>query len=203
MSTYQAASGAVSLDDPIVLKLYAWNARVSGEFMAPLHLCEVVIRNAVCEGIEAVYGPMWPWSVGFEQSLPYPPKGYNPRRDLQQARQGMNTAGKVIPELKFVFWQKMFTSRYDVRLWNTYLRQIFPNADQQKTIGQIRTDIYSELETIRGLRNRIAHHEPIIARQLDVDFDKIHALIEIRCTRSAAWMLETTGRVRTTIKNRP
>jgi hypothetical protein len=65
----------------------------------------------------------------------------------------------------------------------TYLRQIFPNANQQKAIDQIRTEIYSDLETIRGLRNRMAHHEPVIARQLHVDFNKIHALLELRSHR--------------------
>ena len=132
MSTYQTASGASNPDDEAALKLYAWNARVSGEFMAPLHLCEVVVRNAASEAIEIVYGPLWPWSPGFEQSLPTQ-NGYNPRRDLQSARRGMNTAGKVIPELKFVFWQKLFTSRYDGRLWTPYLRQVLPHADPQKT----------------------------------------------------------------------
>lgn len=31
------------------LALYAWNAQVSAAMLAPLHLCEVVIRNAVSD----------------------------------------------------------------------------------------------------------------------------------------------------------
>ena len=36
------------------LELYAWNMEVSAAFMVPLHLCEVAIRNAAGDAIEAV-----------------------------------------------------------------------------------------------------------------------------------------------------
>ena len=127
MSTFEAAAGVTASDDPRALALYAWNARVSSALLAPLHICEVVIRNAASEAIEQVYGPRWPWQIGFEQSLPSPRTGYNPQRDLQNARSRVNTTGKVIPELKFVFWQRLFTSRHDQRLWNPYLRLVLPN----------------------------------------------------------------------------
>jgi len=103
MGTYEAAAGVRTDDDPAALMLYAWNAEVSGALLAPLHVCAVVIRNAVADAIEAVYGPRWPWSPTFEHSLPNPMQGYSPRRDLQSARRVAPTAGKVIPELKFVF----------------------------------------------------------------------------------------------------
>ncbi|WP_246183114.1 hypothetical protein [Mycolicibacterium grossiae] len=37
--------------------------------------------------------------------------------------------GKVIPELKFVFWENLFTRRHDGRLWNRHLRTVLPNLD--------------------------------------------------------------------------
>lgn len=107
MGTYETAAG--SADTAEALELYAWNAQVSAALLAPLHVCEVVIRNAVAEAIEVQYGANWPWSTGFERSLPDPKFGYSPRKDLQSARRSATTVGKVIPELKFVFWQKMFT----------------------------------------------------------------------------------------------
>jgi len=113
MSTYEVA---VAHNDIATLALYAWNAQVSAALLAPLHICEVVVRNAVSDTLEAIYGARWPWSNGFEQSLPDPRLGYSQRKDLQQARSRAQTTGKVIPELKFVFWQKMFTGRYDARV---------------------------------------------------------------------------------------
>lgn len=63
MGTYERA--VVAEHDYIAaaaLDLYNWNAQVSGAFMAPLHICEVVVRNAVSDALTAVYGPNWPWS---------------------------------------------------------------------------------------------------------------------------------------------
>jgi hypothetical protein len=186
MGTYEIAAAH---DEVTALALYSWNAQVSAALMAPLHICEVVVRNAVSDTLEVVYGARWPWSVGFEQSLPHHRFGYSPRKDLQSARNGAPTTGKVIPELKFVFWQKMFTGRYDARLWNKHLRTAFPGLDPTRTVSDLRREIYEELERIRKLRNRIAHHEPIFKRNLTEDLDRIVDLIELRCTVTASWML--------------
>ena len=186
MGTYEIAAAH---DDIASLALYSWNAQVSATLLAPLHICEVVVRNAVSDTLEAVYGARWPWSVSFEHSLPAPPAGYSPRKDLQLTRSREPTTGKVIPELKFVFWQKMFTGRHDARLWNSHLVRVFPGLDSTRTISDLRKEIYDELEHIRTLRNRIAHHEPIFKRNLTDDLDRIVALVEFRCKVTASWML--------------
>ncbi|MGA3081866.1 MAG: hypothetical protein ABSD44_10845 [Terracidiphilus sp.] len=189
MATYDAAAGVTGNEDPAALKLYAWNAQVSAALLAPLHICEVVIRNSVADSLEIVYGTRWPWSSVFELSLPAPGIGYSPRKDLQSVRRHQNSTGKVIPELKFVFWQKMFTSRHDLRLWDAHLMSVLPGLDPAKTVGQLRHEIYDNLEEIRKLRNRIAHHEPIFARNLSDDLQGIVDLIELRCKVTAAWMI--------------
>jgi hypothetical protein len=126
----------------------------------------------------------------FETSLPAPLYGYNPRKDIQLNRRTQSTTGKVIPELKFVFWQKMFTQRYDVRLWDVHLRRVLPNLDPVKTIAHLRQEIYTDLEDVRLLRNRIAHHEPIFKRKLTDDLDQVTALIRFRCRLTADWMVQ-------------
>jgi hypothetical protein len=192
MTTYDAA---IPASDPqreaSAVALYRWNARIAGALLSPLHVCEVVVRNAVSEAVEQVYGPRWPWSDGFLQSLPNPPKnaGYNPQRDLVMSRSQPST-GKVIPELKFVFWQKMFTSRHDARLWTPHLRDLFPNHGSDSTVGALRTRIYDDLEVIRRLRNRIAHHEPTFSRDLDSDMAMIIDLVQLRSPTTAAWIQE-------------
>ncbi|MCX8516878.1 MAG: hypothetical protein ORN29_02170 [Rhodoferax sp.] len=188
LGRYESEAGVQGDGDLAALILYAWNAQVSGALLSPLHICEVVVRNAVANALEANYGARWPWSPTFERSLPDPLQGYSPRKDLQSARRAAATTGKVIPELKFVFWQKMFTSRYDTRIWNTYLRRVMPNLDPAKTIPELRTAIYNDMEMVRLLRNRIAHHEPIFTRALGDDYRVIHALIERCCAVTAGWM---------------
>ena len=189
MATYELAAAVTGDEDPAALALYAWNAQVSAALLAPLHICEVVIRNSVSDALEMVYGAMWPWSPGFEQSLPAQGIGYSPRKDLQDVRRIQTSTGKVIPELRFVFWLKMFTSRHDNRLWNTHLTRVLPNLAPAKPVGQLRREIYDSLEEIRKLRNRIAHHEPIFARNLSGDLQRIVDLVEVRCKVTARWMM--------------
>jgi len=194
VGTYEQAKGltkpglVVPLSLDKALELYAWNAQVSAAFMHPLHICEVVVRNGVANAIEVVYGANWPWSAAFIRSLPNPTVGYNPRRDLLSARNGQTTAGKVIPELKFVFWQRMFTSRHDSRLWMPLMGTIFPNFPAATPIPGNRLWMFNALDGIRLLRNRIAHHEPIFARNLGDDFNVVCQLIERRCPNTATWM---------------
>lgn len=172
------------------LALYAWNAQVSAAMLAPLHMCEVVIRNAVSEALATVYGPQWPWSHVFEASLPNPRVGFNARRELMRSRAHQLSTGKVIAELKMVFWQKMFTARFDTRIWNPHLRTVMPYLDQIKTVQDLRRLIHTDLEQLRELRNRIAHHEPIFKRTLVSDFTKIQELIAFRCPTTSAWMVK-------------
>lgn len=182
--------GAASGDVDKALALYAWNARIAAALMVPTHFAEVTARNAVSEVLTSVYGSQWPWSSGFEQSLPNPPSHantYNPRRDLQKTRLRHATTGKVIADLKFVFWQKMFTQRHDQRLWSPHIATLFPYAPASSAAG-LRLRVADDLESIRQLRNRIAHHEPIFMRPLFVDLGKMLDLVQIRCANTGAWV---------------
>ncbi len=192
LGTYETlAGGPPGLEQTEkALSLYMWNAQISSAFLVPLHICEVVIRNAISDVLATVYGPEWPWSPGFERSLPKPTKGYRPTDDLINARRNQPTTSKVIPELKFVFWQMMLTGRFDKRLWNNYLVASFPNASYRTSnCSQLRQKLYAELDVIRKLRNRIAHHEPIVSRMLHDDFIIIKNLVSSRCTFTAEWMV--------------
>lgn len=190
MSTYEKITGVHDDEDASALDLYVWNAQVSGAFLAPLHICEVVIRNAVADVLAWKYGSNWPWSPAFEKSLPSPPVGYNARRDLFDARQKVSVGqtGKVIAELKFIFWQRMFTKRHDGRLWAHKLMTVLPHLDSTQTYQQLRKGLYDELESLRVLRNRIAHHEPILTRNLHADYSRITQIIRYRSAETANWM---------------
>lgn len=190
MGTYEEAAGASACDSPLALALYAWNAAVSAAFLVPLHICEVLVRNAVSDALQAVYGNRWPWSATFERSLPDPSNGYSPRKDLQRASRNAPTTSKVIPELTFVFWQKMFTKRHDFRIWDAQLLLIMPNLEAGKPVAALRQNIYGDLEQIRRLRNRIAHHEPIFSRSLADDYQKILALVGFRSAETVSWLKE-------------
>ncbi|RZF59038.1 hypothetical protein EWE75_24010 [Sphingomonas populi] len=185
-ATYLQAMGN---DHERALALYEWNLDVSSAMIVPLQVCEVAIRNGVAEAIERVHGANWPWNNGFIRSLPRP-KGqfrYNAARDLQACATALPTTGKIIAELKFAFWEHIFTAGQDGRIWNPHFHACFPGAPHGQ-IAQCRATAYADLRAIRHLRNRIAHHEPIFTRNLADDYQRIHDMIAWRSQVAAAWM---------------
>ena len=190
LKTFEVATSVLPKERG-ALALYAWNAQVSAAMLAPLHICEVTLRNAVSDAIASVYGPTWPWNPAFIGSLPSSGK-WNMRSHLSGLTAAMPartaTTGTIIPEINFVFWEKMFTGRFDAQIWMHYLFSVLPNFDQNNTVQQARFKINQDLLKVRRLRNRIAHHEPILARNLSDDLATLKELVGFRCLETAAWM---------------
>ena len=200
-ATYlQACNG----DRANALALYRWNIEVSSAFLVPLNILEITLRNAIVEAIVSVHGGTWPWSTGFIRSLPNPSvPSYSPTRDLQALSRKHRTAGKIIADLKFVFWEKMLSARHDGRLWDNAFNVVFPNAPQVPGgNAQNRGELRDDVEEIRKLRNRIAHHEPIFARPLKLDLDRMVKAVRWRCDTTADWLLEIES-VTPLLSNRP
>ena len=191
-STYLDARGQ---DVEQALNLYRWNLEVSSALLVPLQICEVSIRNAVAYALEQKYGAQWNQSNGFIQSLPDPRTGHSPRQNLINTnnkiqRAGNLTAGKVIAELNFVFWEQMFTARHDDRLWANHFFNVFPNADNTQTHYTLRAEAHTTIYHIRKLRNRIAHNEPVFKRNIIDDYNQILKMIEWRCADTVDWVNE-------------
>lgn len=181
---------ATTNDRERALALYEWNLELSSAFIIPLQICEVAVRNAVAEAIEKIHGATWPWSNGFLRSLPRPKRitDYNPETDLRFVASRQPTTGKVVAEVKFAFWENMFTAGQDSRIWNAHFAVSFPGAPVGEEITILRAKVHHDLRTIRKLRNRIAHHEPIFARDIAADYSMIRELVEWRSPVAAAWM---------------
>lgn len=60
---------------------------------------------------------------------------------------------------------------YEVRLWRPVLHRAFPGY-----VGP-RGPLYTDVNSVRLLRNRIAHHEPIHGRHLAADHATVRRLI--------------------------
>lgn len=183
-ATYLAAKGG---DKEAALELYLWNLEISAAFLIPLQICEVGVRNSIVAAIERTYGQNWPWERSFEISLRNPATGYSPRRDLLSLR-ALPTPGKIVAELKFVFWERMLTRSHDGAIWNPYFRSVFPNVTPHKTVQELRAEGHDSLSKIRDLRNRIAHHEPIFRRPIQEEYDRIERVIYWSNPVAAAWL---------------
>jgi len=99
-----------------------------------------------------------------------------------------------VADLRFFFWQKMFTARHDARLWDRHLPRVLPTLEDDSLTGRpARSVVHDELERIRGLRNRIAHHEPIFGRALADDYARLRRVIAWRCPIGAGWTDRAQG----------
>ena len=75
------------------------------------------------------------------------------------------TGDRIIAELNFGFWNRLFNRYYTGLLWKP-LRLIFQNMP--KHLRQ-RNTIADALYRIRTLRNRVYHYEPIFGNLQDIE----------------------------------
>ena len=71
------------------------------------------------------------------------------------------TREEILTQLTLGFWKSMFSSDFEDQLWKTALRKLFPNKSITRTM------VATWLEDIYLVRNRIAHHENVLAKRID------------------------------------
>ena len=143
-------------DEVLSLELYALNVAVSEAFYTSLHILEITLCNAVHNRLTEAHGRRW-----FSQEDVITDRYQRQKVRDAVAKSGLESSdGKVIAELTFGFWTALF-GRTNAVLWGQDLRKIFAPE-----VPLRRKHIARRLNDIRNLRNRIAHHEPII--QLDL-----------------------------------
>ncbi|OZF41821.1 hypothetical protein CH293_27465 [Rhodococcus sp. 14-2470-1b] len=195
------------------LRLYQWNTEIASAMWTVMHIFEVTVRNAVSDAVSEVHGQKWTHEPSFHSRLAPTPKdritgkpiGYGPRNDLQKQSRIHTTPGKVIPELKMVFWEKMFTQAHDRDFWNPHLQAAFPNLDSSQPTRDHRNALRIRYERVRRIRNRMGHHESISdASRFDLDAC-YHGMMDVLAWRSSevhAWVssMET---VQDVLRRRP
>lgn len=169
------------------LALNAWNVRASGALWQILTHVEVTLRNAVSDALIRAFGQGWPYNNGFLFTFPNKEKKrfLKQRKKLEDKvqRKPVST-GDFVAGQTFVFWVSMLTARYDQRVWAKHFRTEFPSAPA----GIGRQHVYAMAEDFRGIRNRIAHQEPILNQDLLASSRRGLALIRWSSPEMAAWV---------------
>jgi hypothetical protein len=98
----------------------------------------------------------------------------------------MPTPGRIVAALSFGFWTAMFGPDYE-GLWRTTLHRIAARPDGKRLR---RKDFSGPLTPIRTIRNRIAHHEPIITWDLPGIHKRMVELTRWLSPAAAAWCRE-------------
>lgn len=93
------------------------------------------------------------------------------------------TNGRLVAALPFSFWTSMFNSEYEEE-WQQGLHKI---GRRQNGKGLTRKNFSKTLTPVRILRNRIAHHEPILNWNLQKHHDNIMEMCEWLSPGAAEW----------------
>lgn len=170
------------------MRLYVWNSYVSQCFHFPLQTAEISLRNTVNEYLSSRFGPGWPQDNRFLELVPDRRERTDDaiKKVVKRVKDDgyKITTGRIVAGLPFDFWVGLFTGKYDRPLWQTTLHGLFPNLPK----GSKRRDLYELLMSVKNLRNRIAHYEPIFERDLSKEHTDIISAIRFRCVHTADWV---------------
>jgi hypothetical protein len=182
LAPYLLAAGH---DKAFAIRLYERNMHLSQALYGPLQGLEVVMRNAFHAQLTSSFGSQW-----FDVLQANGTWGLEQTERIEEARrrikkvQNPETPGRMVAELSFGFWTAICARRYTAALWIPCLRHAI------RAPGLNRLTVFERLDGIRILRNRVAHHEPILARDLERDFTDIIQALRWICPVSAEWIKE-------------
>jgi len=161
LGRYLSAMGG---DTRKAMKLYRLNLQASQEMFTIISCFEVALRNAINEHYKTIWGSNWLRDTALAGgALNIPRCGKTPHminNAVAELRTNYSHA-KLVAKMDFGFWRYMFARHQYTALGRTLLT-IFP-ARPRSSPGHHydNTFVFGELEKINGIRNRIAHHEPI------------------------------------------
>jgi hypothetical protein len=211
LGRYLAASGG---DRERALRLYDWNARISAALLCDLAHFEVALRNAYDRALmPATPSGQTHWT--FASAAVFPPV-YRTKRiaggatqhtdinrkprellDAAVAAAGGRSAspGKVIANLTFGFWRYLSSKAHEKSLWVPYLHAGFPPKTN-------RSEVDARVGRLHSLRNRVAHHEPLLSTNVLGGLDDLLWVAE-RLDPSIAQYISASSEVRTLNSHRP
>jgi len=176
--------------------IYERNTALSEALYGVTQAAEVALRNAIHRVLSVVYGQMWFYKVGLEgpQSEKVSKAEFEISNDCRTV-----TPSAIVAELNLGFWTSLISTRYEKVLWVPHLHKAFPFAVVEKrerdgsmsSVKLTRAEIFEQLERIRTLWNRIAHHEPILKLGLDGLYSQTLNALKWICPVSAEWVRAT------------
>ena len=126
------------------------------------------LRDFTSEKLQKIYGVFDWWLVPNLLSR-------SDLKDINYAIKRLNgrqlpiSNENVVANLSFSFWVELLSKRYHQKIWMKLVK-FFPAYPGR------REDFYNKAREIRNLRNVIAHHGPILRRDLFRDHAYLHEL---------------------------
>lgn len=166
-------------NEKMALRLYSWNIAVSTAIWGPLGVLEVSVRNAIhAKMCERAGREDW-WNHGATYLLDRDRQYIeSAERKLKDRGSTNPSADDVVAATSFGLWTALTsdgiprhpTLSYETTYWQPRLHRAFPHYTAK------RKQLHRQLDDVRRLRNRVAHHEPIFRYDLCRICDEIAAV---------------------------
>jgi hypothetical protein len=204
MATYMREAGHKRL---YAAQLYKWNAQLAGALVFSLHIAEISLRNALHQGLTAEFGANWPFDGrlrGIARSSSQLHRFVERAVKKSESRIGSEgktrTTDQVVANMSFEFWTGILHQDYGVDVWDKHLRAVFPNLAGHEG----RADVESLALSVKSLRNRVSHHEPVFGAAVDLTrrHGEIIRLIRLRNQQTSRWVRDHS-RVMSVLREKP
>jgi hypothetical protein len=179
-SSFERAAGG---DQQRADALYRWHATLAGAYFATFHHFEVLVRNAVdeCLGDGQPQTPLretWLMDFGVLQ-----PNGIKQVIvAVERLERGADiTRSRVVAGVSFGFWAGLFAKGYE-ELWRQRLRRAFREPSLR------RQDLTAPMRELQAFRNRVAHHDCLLAQPLSRRYEQMITIAEWIDPDAAAWI---------------
>ncbi len=220
MSTYLHEAGE---DTERARELYLWDRDLAVAFLADLAILEVALRNAMSAQLETRWGAAWYENL----DMPLDDRSMNTLNQAWKRAHEPKTPGKIVAQCMFGFWRGLLDKgdyagkaprrvrcNYEV-LWRGVLDKAFPGGRTQAKLENQRWNreyALAIVTRVNELRNRVAHHEPLVrglplsgqkvritAQEAHEDTLRLAAMLD----RDLHSFLLSRSNVPTLLKNRP
>lgn len=173
---YDRYLGFANGEPGLVGSFVSWDRRVRCELMGVVGDFEIAFRNACHEVMSSYWGGGADWLLDERSPVRRQMTGRAGEinaRSREAIDKAVRRAGgvtvpvsKIIPELTFDFWRFLTVSAREKSIWVPALHRAF-----QPKVNRV--DVDRRVGRVYTMRNRIAHHEPVITRPVPAVIDDI------------------------------
>jgi Abi-like protein len=163
------------------LRMYELNNRISAAFYGPLQGLEVLVRNDMNTQMQAAFGADW---LDLSAVRLQPTQIDDIKKTIAKIDQDEPSNGAIVAELPFGFWVGLLGPKNENEIWRKALHKAFAHRPR----GTERKIVHNALDSIRRLRNRIAHHEKILHRDLRANHATILEIAGWCCPVTRDWI---------------
>lgn len=170
------------------IRLYKWNVDLAQALWPTLQAWEVCLRNRLNDFLCWKYSNnAWPYDTvkAVRQLKANDQRRLKEARERQERKRHVRQAplGAIVADLSPGFWVSLLSGAYDVPfVWRANLGRIFPN---EPTMA--RRAAWKFCNDLLDLRNRIAHHEPILHLPLEQRYADLDRIIAAMCSGTSAY----------------